>query len=266
MSDSTGLTLVDQWLHWLATDQRKAANTVATYARTMRTLPDAGTATREDVEAWWDSRKHNTVATRVNELSALRSFYKWCAIWEHRDSDPTLRISTPKRPERIPHHISRADLHTLFASVDDEMRRAIALGAYGGLRVSEAAVLSWADIDLELNRMLVRGKGDKQRLVGLNVLLLDHLLPDTGGNVVAAGGRGYSAVALRVRVNRAFKTAGVAETFHACRHRYGTMAAASGVPLTSVARAMGHSSITTTQGYVSASDSDLDLIAEAVTR
>jgi integrase len=146
------------------------------------------------------------------------------------------------------------------------MARAVALGAYGGLRVSEAAVLDWRDVDRELGRMIVRGKGDKERHVGMPALLMERLLPDTGGNVVRAGGPGYSGHTLQQKVNAAIKAAGVDETFHALRHRFGTMAVASGVPITSVARAMGHASPTTTALYVGASDADLDLIAAAVTR
>lgn len=259
------MTLVEQWLDWLEHERGRSANTVATYARTMRTLPNAGTATREVVEDWWRRRSDNKATTRANELSAVREFYRWCMRFDHRTDDPTIRLDAPRLPVRMHRYVSRAELAHLFDVLPADLCRAVALGAYGGLRVSEAAVLDWADVDRELNRLIVRGKGDKERFVGLPSLLLDRLLPETGGNVVAAGGKPYTGHTLQMKVNRAMHGAGVEHTFHALRHRFGTLAAAN-VPLTSLARAMGHSSPTTTAIYVGATDSDLDLIAEAVTR
>lgn len=260
--------LVRRWLDWLGTDRAMSEHTVTTYARTLRTLPNAPTATREDVEAWWHSRADHPAATRVNELAALRSFYKWCRVFEHRpaDDDPTLRISPPRVPRGLPRPISRADLLTLMRELDGDSRRAVALGAYGGLRVSEAAALTWHDVDLENHRLRVRGKAEKTRLVGLGAALLDALLPDTGGSVVAAGRKPYTAATLQRRVNRAIRAAGVDATFHQLRHRYGTVALAATGNLLAVSRAMGHSSPASTAIYAATSDADLDVIAEAVSR
>jgi site-specific recombinase XerD len=259
-------TLTEQWLEHLQTDRAMSPRTVATYARTMRTLPEADTADREHIEAWWRSRTHLSVATRANELSAVRSFYKWAIRWEHRDDDPTIRLDAPKIPHGLPRPASRADVIRLLRELDGPMRRAICLGAYGGLRVSEAASLRWSDIDTEHHRMRITGKGNKVRLVGLNPVLLDSILPDTGGNVVTGESAGWSAAVLQQRVNRAIKTSGVDVTFHQLRHRFGTQAVGSGVSLLAVSRAMGHSSPASTMIYAATSDADLDLIAEAVTR
>jgi integrase/recombinase XerC len=195
----------------------------------------------------------------------LRAFYRWAMTFEHRDDDPTRRIQPVKVPRGLPRPASRDELRTLFDTLEGPYRRAVCLGAWGGLRVSEAAFLSWHDIDTENRRMRVTGKGQKTRLVGLPAVLLDSLLPDTGGNVVT-GGRAWSAKVLQQRINRAIRSAGVDVTFHQLRHRYGTMATASGVPLLSVMRAMGHADASSTAVYSATSDADLDVIADAVTR
>ena len=186
------VTASDEWLEHL-TRERRPPNTIAAARRVMRSLPNASTATREDVEAWWASRAHLSPATRSNDIAMLRSFYDWAIRWEHRTDDPTRRIDAPRVPQGLPRPMSRADLDKLLATLEPDMRRAVALGAYAGLRVSEAAGLDWDDIDLETNRIRVTGKGAKTRAVGLSVLLLDVLLPNTGGNVVTAGGAPYSA-------------------------------------------------------------------------
>lgn len=263
------MTALDQWFDWLAQDQVKSPHTLATYQRTWRTVPfDATTATVEDVEAWWASRLDRSVSTRRNELAALRSFYRWAIRFGHVDEDPTRRITPPKAPSRLAIYVGRQDLLTLLEQMPDDLRRATALGAYAGLRLSEAAALHWRDVDRELHRLTVRaGKGEKDRMLGLPAILLDHLLPEKRGCYVVTGteqtvtghtlGRRWTAEASRL---------GVDATFHKLRHRFGTMASAAGVPLTSVQRAMGHSSPATTAIYVAASDTDLDLIADAVTR
>lgn len=256
----------NDWIDYLRVDRAMSDNTVRGYARTLRTLPNAESASREDVEAWWRSRAHLAPATRVTDLAAVRAYYRWMVRFDHRSDDPTIRIDAPRLPKGLPRPISRADLHRLLSTLDWDLRRAVALGAYSGLRVSEAASLDWSDVDTETRRLRVTGKGQKTRLVGLSPVLLDAIAPDVGGNVVAAGGVPYSAAALQRKVNRAIAAAGVDATFHQLRHRFGTVALAGSGNLLAVSRAMGHASTVTTAIYAATSDSDLDVIAEAVAR
>ncbi len=255
----------DDWIAHL-TQERRPANTVAAARRVMRSLPNASDATREDVEAWWASRAHLSPATRSNDLAILRTFYAWCRRWEHRDDDPTARLDAPKVDKGLPRPLSRADLHRLLAVLPDDLRRAVALGAYAGLRVSEVAALHWHDVDLEARRARVLGKGQKWRLVALGVILIDYLLPDTGRNVVTGTDEVHSAAQLQRRVNRAMKAAGIDGTFHSLRHRYGTLAYQATRDLVAVGRQMGHTSPVTTAIYAAASDDVADEIAEAVAR
>ena len=254
------------YLEYLAAE-RTPANTVAARARVLRSIANAGTATREDVEAWWATRRDLSPATRSNDLANLRAFYKWCRRWEHRDDDPTTRLDAPKVDKGLPRPLSRADLHRLLAVLPDDLRRAVALGAYAGLRVSEVAALHWHDVDLEARRArILHGKGGKSRPVALGAVLIDQILPDTGGNVVTGTPRAYTAATLQRRINRAIRRAGIDATFHQLRHRYGTLAYQATRDLVAVGRQMGHSSPVTTAIYAAASDDVADAIAEAVAR
>ena len=254
------------WLDHL-TAEHVPRNTIAARARVLRSVGDAGTATREGIEAWWATRRDLSPPTRANDLANLRSFYKWARRWEHRDDDPTSRLDAPKVAKGLPRPVSRADLRTLLDNLPDDLRRATALGAYAGLRVSEVAALHWADVDVEARRARILGtKGGKSRLVALGPLLIDYLLPDTGGNVVTGTARTYTAATLQRRVNRAMKRAGVDATFHQLRHRYGTLAYQATRDLVAVGRQMGHTSPVTTAIYAAASDDVADEIAEAVAR
>jgi hypothetical protein len=104
----------------------------------------------------------------------------------------------------LPRPVSRADLRTLLDTLPDDLRRAVALGAYAGLRVSEVAALRWEDVDVESRRArILHGKGGKARVVALGSVLIDHLLPDVGGNVVTGTNEAMSAATLQRRINRA---------------------------------------------------------------
>jgi integrase len=103
-------------------------------------------------------------------------------------------------------------------------------------------------------------------MVAIGAVLIDHLLPDTGGNVVNGGGRPQSAATLQRRANRAIRAQGIPDTFHQLRHRYGTLAYQATRDLVAVGRQMGHSSPVTTAIYAAASDDVADAIAEAVAR
>ena len=253
------------YLSW-CDQERVPANTIARRRATLKSIGNAGTATREEVEEWWRGRAHLKEATRQNDLANLRTFYRWCQRWDHRADDPTVRIDAPKVPQGLPRPFSRDDVHRLLEQLDDELRRAVALGAYGGLRVSEAASANWGDVDYENNRLRVLGKGRKERLVAVNPILLDAIAPDTGGNIVTAGGKPYSPDALQRRVNRAIRAAGVDGTFHQLRHRWVTVGLAATGDLLGVSRAAGHASVTTTTRYAATSDEVLDQIAAAVAR
>ena len=254
-----------QWIEYLRAE-RTPANTVARRAYVLRSIGHASTATLEEVEAWWAGRRHLSPATRSNDLACLRQFYKWADRWDHRADDPTRRLDAPKVAKGLPRPLGRADLHKLLDILPPDLRRAVALGAYAGLRVSEVAALDWADMDLEARRARVTGKGGKTRLVALGAVLMDELLPDVGGNVVNAGGKATTGAALQRRVNRAIQALGVDATFHSLRHRYGRLAYQATRDLLAVGRQMGHSSPVTTSIYAAPADDAADVIAGAVGR
>lgn len=262
---------IEQFLTYCERDRRRSVNTVNRYRSVLRAVESTGIdlmrADIDDIQRWWDSRLDAESSTRANELACLRSFYKWATRFDHRPDDPTRRLDAPKIPVRVPRPIGRADLERLLELARDdspEMGRAIALGAYAGLRVSEAAGLEWKDIDQESRRIYVTGKGDKQRVIGLSPVLLDLLLPDTGGNVVTAGGQTYSADTLQRKVNRFIQGNGVEHTSHDLRKRGATLAANKGEPLHAIAAMFGWANIQTVEHYAAVSDEALDRIAAAM--
>lgn len=259
--------LVEQWLEYLLLDRNRSPRTIIVYRSTMRAVDHPSTATREELEAWWLTTRGMSPATRASKLSTFRSFYTWCRKWEHRLDDPTIRIDAPDVGKGAPHPLTKDEVATLLAHSSPEVRRAVALCAFAGLRVSEAAALDWSTIDRDTQRITVRGgKGNKDRSIALPPRLLDELgMVRRKGNVIRPEGKPYTPNALAMAINKTMKDLGIENTSHGLRGRYATMALTS-VNLLSVARALGHSSTDVTSRYAATSDSDLDLIGEAVTR
>ena len=84
------------------------ANTIKSRTRVLHNIGNAGTATREEVEAWWATRRDLAPATRNNDLTNLRTFYKWARRWEYRNDDPTARLDAPHVPNGLPRpHVPR---------------------------------------------------------------------------------------------------------------------------------------------------------------
>lgn len=266
----------DDFLAWAERDRMRSPHTLARYRAVLASVAphgDPATLTREQAQAWWESRiliatdRPRSAASRANELACLRAFYRWAVRKGHRIDDPTAALDYPQPDNHVPRAIGKADLERLLGPLTTDaldLRRAVALGAYAGMRVSEAAGLDWRDIDIEARRMYVRGKGRHERPVALSPVLLDHLLPVTGGNVVAAGGAPYSGAVLQRKVNRLMERAGIGHTFHDLRKRGASLALSRGMSPAGVRVMFGWRSMETVTHYAVVGDEELDRIAEAM--
>ena len=120
--------LSTQHVDWLKRQRDRSPKTIESRIRVLRSLPNAGTATREQVEAWWESRAHLSTGTRAVDLSHLRGFYQWCQIFDHRPDDPSIRIRAPRVNNRIARKATKADVDTLLGSaMAPDLRRAFLL-------------------------------------------------------------------------------------------------------------------------------------------
>jgi integrase/recombinase XerC len=126
-------------------------------------------------------RTHGVESRSIaRKLSALRGFYRWLLLDKQISADPTLNVATPSSWKVLPKSIAASDVHAMlevssYAS-GHPLADAIALRnhaalemLYGtGLRASELTSLKTSDLQLNLGRALVRGKGDKERLIPLS--------------------------------------------------------------------------------------------------
>jgi integrase/recombinase XerD len=126
------------------------------------------------------------------KLSALRHLYRYLLLDKRIDHDPTLNIESPRQWKVLPKSLARDEVESTLASPAAQLgnghrnsKDAAALAARdramlellyaGALRVSEMVNATLEDLKLESGYMLVRGKGDKERIVPLGKPAQDAL-------------------------------------------------------------------------------------------
>jgi integrase/recombinase XerD len=208
------------------------------------------------------------------KLSALRHLYKHLLVDEKIDHDPTLNIDSPKQWKVLPKALARDEIEKTLAGPqplsDSKLAKAIAsrdralLEVFyaGALRVSEIVNAKLEDLKLETGYMLVRGKGDKERIVPLGKSAQDALTEYLSRSRAVLAGRGTSPYLFlargahkltRQRVWQMVKAASLASgrsaSPHMLRHSCASHMVENGADLRTVQTILGHSDISTTQVY-----------------
>jgi integrase/recombinase XerD len=235
-------------------------------------------ATREDLKALLQELLSNGMDSRsvARRLSALRHFYRYLLLDKRIERDPTLEIDTPKQWKVLPKALSEDEVSALLesptarSSQQSRAARALALRDRAmlevlyaaAMRVSELVDVRLTDTKLELGYMLVRGKGDKERMVPLGapaqkalqeylrdarpLLAAKHNPPEL---FLARGGHKLTRERLWMIVDAASKAAGRHASPHMLRHSAATHMVAHGADLRTVQTVLGHADIGTTQVY-----------------
>lgn len=207
--------------------------------------------------------------SRARKLSCLRGFYKWLLLDKKIAHDPTLNMESPATWKVMPKALAQSEVEDMLeraaAAAGASAAGALALRDSailellyaGGVRVSELTGLKVEDLSLNEGRALVRGKGDKERLVPLGraaVEALEMYLRDGRPGIVkhSSGSRlflsGRGEPLSRQWVWRMVKQAGNASP-HMLRHSCATHMVENGADLRTVQTLLGHADIATTQVY-----------------
>jgi integrase/recombinase XerD len=285
---------IELFLDMIAAERGAGVNTLDAYARDLhdlagflhkkgRTIPAAQTADLRAYLADLMARgfKSTSVARR---LSAIRQLYRFLYAEGHRGDDPAAVIEGPKRGRALPKILSIAEvdrlLETARAGTADVARplmdrlRALRLVALievlyaTGLRVSELIALPATAAKRDERMLVVRGKGDKERLVLLNeaakTAMHDYraLLDEAGKKDKAGQSKwlfpsfGESGHITRQHVARELKGLAAAAGLraekvspHVLRHAFASHLLQNGADLRSVQTLLGHADISTTQIY-----------------
>lgn len=268
---------IETFLEMMLAERGAATNTVTAYERDLTdvgqfvarrgvALAEAGT---EDLRGYLTAlkRRGGGASTAARRLSCLRQFYRFLYAEGLRKDDPTAAIEAPRSRAPIPRVLSEVEVDALLeaaregAGADGLRCQALIELLYAtGLRVSELIALPASAAADDRAYLVVRGKGNKERLVPIGeaaraavtawraVLepespwlfpsraLAGHITRQTVGNVLKDLARVAGIDQERVSP-------------HVLRHAFASHLLAHGADLRSVQKLLGHADISTTQIY-----------------
>ncbi|MHB1285279.1 MAG: tyrosine-type recombinase/integrase [Leptospirales bacterium] len=210
-------------------------------------------------------------------LSAIRTFFDFMKERDGISVNPFLGIRGPRVPRKVPAVLNEQEIADLLATPDPNTwegrrdRALLEIFYLTGIRLSEMAGLKIRDISTDLSRILIHGKGRKERLVplvGTARECLSRHLSETGespegleGPVFrdSPGGSALSVHQVGRIVRKSSRKAGLGGrvTPHAIRHSCATHLLDRGMDLRKIQGLLGHESLGTTQQYTHVGLKDL---------
>lgn len=214
--------------------------------------------------------------TIAKNLSALRSFYQFCILEGLRGDNPALNVTSPRAEHRLPGVLSVEQVENILSAIDTSKpggvrdRALFELIYSSGLRISEAVAIDLPHLYLEEGLILVRGKGDKERLVPLGEEAIQwlHRYIDTGRPALVKQpseralflnrrGTRLSRKGMWKRFHELTQSVGIEAKVHTLRHSFATHLLEGGADLRAVQELLGHADIGTTQIYTHIDTDDL---------
>jgi integrase/recombinase XerD len=289
----TNQRLAQLWLDAFATELGASAGTIATYTDDLNCylawldenglrLNDVGLEQIRDYISALDQRGY-AGSTMARRITVARGLHKFLIAEELGSRDPTSNLSTMRRPRKLPFVLSITETeelletaHTLAADPSVGLyrqagyarRAALFETLYAsGMRISEALSLPSDAAPPGTRMLLVRGKGDKQRLVPLHDRAIEAIaqwqkLASTysGGkptqwlfHAVRNGSKALTRQAALLEIKEAAVAAGLASpervSPHVLRHAFATHMHSGGTDLRVLQELLGHAGIETTQIY-----------------
>ena len=206
--------------------------------------------------------------TAAKDISALRAFGEFLrrrGIWQE---NVALELDKPRTSRALPRVLSVEQVESLLAAIDVSMPAGIRDRALyeliysSGLRISEAAGLLTANVHFDEQIIIVRGKGDKERIIPFGdearlwllkyldearpVLVKSKIVPQVFVNF---RGEPLSRKGIWKNFQDLEAKSGVYAKVHTLRHSFATHLLSGGADLRSVQELLGHADLATTQIY-----------------
>jgi integrase/recombinase XerD len=297
MSSETNTHVLRSFLDYLKIEKGLAPLTISAYSADILQFSEflgqrnrlLMTAGRGDVRDFLQQLFSHQVDGRSvgRKLSALRHLYRYLLLDNKIDHDPTLDIESPRQWKVLPKALARDEMESTLAapgarpnSKDGKESAALAVRDRAmlevfyasALRVSEMTDAKLEDVKLDAGYMLVRGKGDKERVVPLGKsaqkALAEYLSRSrpvlaagkrkttaspsaNNSHLLFLGRRGAGLTRQRVwqMVREASAASGRLASPHMLRHSCATHMVENGADLRTVQTILGHADISTTQVY-----------------
>ena len=207
----------------------------------------------------------------ARKLSCLRGFYRWLLLDKRIPQDPTMNLESSSAWKILPKSLAQSEVSEMLdrAGMQAEHPGADAIALRdrailellyaGGLRVSEVTGLNVADLNLDAGRVLVRGKGDKERIVPMGRAAVEAIEKylEQGRPSLLKKGHATGRLFLSMRgegltrqwIWQLVKSSDSHASPHMLRHSCATHMVEHGADLRTVQTILGHADIATTQIY-----------------
>ncbi|WP_105431176.1 site-specific tyrosine recombinase XerD [Neorhizobium sp. T6_25] len=280
---------IEAFLEMMSAERGAAGNTLASYERDLEDLQSflaagnasALTAQSANLSAYLAhlGAQGFAASSQARKLSAMRQFYKFLYAEGLRGDDPTAILDAPKKGRSLPKIMSEDDVTRLLDLAAKEaaepgpdqlarlrMLALLELLYATGMRVSELVSLPVKVLDQEGRFLIIRGKGNKERLVPLSRSAIAALGPygearqasfaktgDSPWLFPSAGKEGYLPRQVFARdlkglaARAGLRAAAISP--HVMRHAFASHLLQNGADLRVVQELLGHSDISTTQIY-----------------
>lgn len=223
-----------------------------------------------DLSAGLDGGRPLATSSLARTIVAVRGFHTFCLAEGLSPIDPTRAWQPPTPPRRLPKALAYEQIAEILSAAgvgdDPAALRDVALLEllYGtGARIDEACGLDRDDLDLDARTVLLRGKGNRERLIPLGGAAVQSLevylvrgrpafvRSSTPAVFLNTRGRRLSRQSAWAVVSSAAERAGVNQRVspHTLRHSFATHLVERGADVRVVQELLGHASVTTTQIY-----------------
>lgn len=279
---------LNTFLDMLAAERGAARNTLDAYERDVSDYlvflagKPLESATSDDIRGWLAdlAGRGLKASSAARRLSAVRQFHRFLYTEGLSGSDPTAAIAGPRQGRPLPKVVSVGDVDRLLGAAREaceregltqaarlralRMRCLVEMLYATGLRVSELIALPLSAATTRERFLIVRGKGDKERLVPLNeaARAAARAWLDALREAGQVDGRwlfpsdGESGHLTRQAFGRELKALGGAAGLpgaslspHVLRHAFASHLLQNGADLRTVQQLLGHADISTTQIY-----------------
>lgn len=274
-------SLLDEWINYLAVERNLSENTISAYVRDVRGFwkftkavspDDVEKLETADVISHMKNLRKNNISARstARKLSAIRMFYRFAAIENRFENDPTETMETPGSQRRLPRVLSLQQVEALLLQPDESRRdgardKAMLELLYStGIRASELTGLLLDDVQLTPGYITVMGKGAKERSVPIGDKAVEKLSDYITGTrpqfikkvnppelFLTRLGRPMTRQMFWLIVKKYARMAGIDRKVspHLLRHSFASHLLQGGADLRAVQMMLGHASITNTQIY-----------------
>ena len=224
---------------------------------------------------------HNFIATlhdlgissrsQARIISGIKSFFRFLKLENHIDTNPTLLLESPRVGRKLPEVLSIEEIDDMISCIDlsaneGQRNRAIIETLYScGLRVSELINLEINKIFLEEEYIVIKGKGNKERIVPISPTAIHEIklyLDDRRHLDIKPGeenilflnrrGRRLTRVMIFYIIKQLAELADIRKEIspHTLRHSFATHLLEGGANLRAIQQMLGHESISTTEIYI----------------